>query len=535
MSSWTQIGDSISGQQLGEEFGWRVDINNDGTIVACSAQNHDTDKGTARVYKYSGGKWSQLGNDIDGLDDYNRLRQVSLSDDGLRLLIAERGYESGTDSSILLSEGKIRVFEYNSGTNNWDQLGSDINGKTNSQSGWSAKINGDGTRFILGGRYYDSPQTNIGVAQVFEYSGGEWVQLGSDLSGENQGDMFGDSVAINNEGNKIAINAIQYDNGGLSNTGKIYFYEYISGSWSAIGTILGTIANQKIGSIELNSAGDRIIFGSFQRNEGYIYENTSGSTWSQLGNTIVGTGDVQNIVPCDINGEGNIVTIGEQNTDVGGTDRGKMTLYEYNSGTDQWDKKQEIYGDANNSSYGTWASLNLLGDYVAVGAARHDTGGTDTGRMYVYYNSAYSSNSSDVSTDNVSNASASTTLKNEVVTELNSIAGVSIDADDISASVTIVSTKDNVDYQFTVTIANVNLSNLSGAEQTSLINVLKSRYATDLSIDSSRIAITLSEGSIDAGIEILSAPAQSGSGNGKTTVKLLGRITVKGTGKITVK
>jgi hypothetical protein len=81
----------------------------------------------------------------------------------------------------------------------------------------------------------------------------------------------------------------------------------------------------------------------------------------------------------------------------------------------------------------------------------------------------------------------------------------------------------------------VNLSDLSGAEQTSLINVLKSRYATDLGIDSSRFTVTLREGSIEADVEIGSAPAQSGSGNGKTTVKLLGRITVKGTGKLTIK
>ena len=76
---------------------------------------------------------------------------------------------------------------------------------------------------------------------------------------------------------------------------------------------------------------------------------------------------------------------------------------------------------------------------------------------------------------------------------------------------------------------------MSGAEQTSLINVLKSRYATDLSIDSSRITITLREGSIEADVEIGSSGGGGGSGNGKATVKLNGKITIKGTGKLTVK
>ena len=131
MSSWIQIGDVIAGQQVGERFGGRVDINNDGTIIASSAQHHDNSKGTARVYKYSGGSWSQLGSDIDGLAANNELMMVSLSDDGTRLLVAERGYEAGSSPHITGAEGKIRVFEYNSGTSNWDQLGSDIDGKTN--------------------------------------------------------------------------------------------------------------------------------------------------------------------------------------------------------------------------------------------------------------------------------------------------------------------------------------------------------------------------------------------------------------------
>ena len=186
--------------------------------------------------------------------------------------------------------------------------------------------------------------------------------------------------------------------------------------------------------------------------------------------------------------------------------------------------------------FGSSGQLSKNGDYLVVGSTFVDTGGTNAGQVAVFYNSSLSTNTSDVTTSNVDTAADSTTLKNEVVTELNAIPGVSISTSDISASATIVSTQADVDYEFTVTITNVDLSDLSGAQQTSLINVIKTRYATDLSIDSSRFTITLREGSIEADVEIgSSGGGGGGGGGGKTTVKLNGKITIKGTGKLTVK
>ena len=181
-----------------------------------------------------------------------------------------------------------------------------------------------------------------------------------------------------------------------------------------------------------------------------------------------------------MNGSGDVVVIGDKEAN---SDRGEVKTYKYESGS--WGIVGSVISGQNvGDEFGTHVDINDQGDYISIGAPLNDDAGTDRGEGYIYYNSSLSDNSSDVSTSNVETASASTTLKNEVVTELNSIAGVSIDADDISASATIVSTQANVDYEFTVTIANVNLSDLSGAERTSLINVLKTRYATDLSIDS---------------------------------------------------
>jgi ribosomal protein L24 len=150
----------------------------------------------------------------------------------------------------------------------------------------------------------------------------------------------------------------------------------------------------------------------------------------------------------------------------------------------------------------------------------------------VYYNSSLSSNSSDVFISNVENVGDSATFKNEVVSDLNSIEGVTIASSDVSAGATRVSSQSGVDYEITVTISNVNLSDLNTSQQDSLKSVIKSRYATDLSIAESRITVTLSAGSVNAEIQIAEAPS---SGGGFFKVTGSGFFLVTGSGFLLVK
>ena len=65
----TQLGADIDGEAAGDESGWSVAMNSDGTIVAVGAVYNDatgTNAGHARVYQLSSDSWSQLGNDFDG-------------------------------------------------------------------------------------------------------------------------------------------------------------------------------------------------------------------------------------------------------------------------------------------------------------------------------------------------------------------------------------------------------------------------------------------------------------------------------------
>ena len=77
------------------------------------------------------------------------------------------------------------------------QLGSDIDGEAaNDYSGWSVAMNDNGDRIAIGANFNDGNGTSSGHVRVYEYSNNSWAQLGSDIDGEAAGDNSGYSVSI---------------------------------------------------------------------------------------------------------------------------------------------------------------------------------------------------------------------------------------------------------------------------------------------------------------------------------------------------
>jgi hypothetical protein len=593
-------------------LGYSSSINDAGDKVVVAAWENEGTNGRGRIfaYQYSGGRWSAYGDELRGPEDSvggnheGTAADVDMNGDGTIFISGHPSHDRGTvQSNVADREGAVMIKKYNSGTSVWDDYGpsflttlpflEDGNGDHLSvdKFGEMVGITGDGNTIIIGARYSDVEGNNSGAIFTYTYkipSGSEWsatpnlvfkdgdvtqtggkyywvlignastnatsggttAQDGISLVGTGTGDLFGATVDINYTGSRIAVGIVNEDEGGL-NSGMVRMYEYNSGTdkWEQLGQDLnGDVASDKFGyRLELNKTGSRVAIAT--RSGGYakVYEyNTGTSQWDLMGsNSVWDSGNTDRgkfSINTDSNAYSNRFVSLNDDGDVlavGHSVDNTVNVYQWD-GSSNW---TQVGGTLDSSlgsvsagdGFGASGQLSKNGDYLIVGSTFVDTGGTDAGQFAIYYNSSLSSNSSDVSISNVETAAASTTLKNEIVSDLNSIAGVSISASDISASSTIISTQDNVDYEFTVTIANVDLSDLSGAEQTSLINVLKSRYATDLSLESSRFTITLREGSIEADVEIGSAPAESGSGNGKTTIKLSGKITIKGIGKLTIK
>jgi len=383
--SWTQLGGDLDGEAASDYSGTSVSINSDGTIVAVGAPYNDGNgtwnAGHVRVYEYSGGSWSQIGSDIDGEAAYDESGfSVSLSSDGTIVAIgAYKNDATGSDA------GHVRIYEYSGGS--WSQLGSDINAEAAlDYSGYSVSLSSDGSIVAIGARNNGGNGGYAGHVRVYEYSGGSWSQLGSDIDGEAAGDNFGNKVSLSSDGTILAV-AGPYNDGTGSNAGHVRVYEYSGGSWSQLGSdIDGEAASDTSGSsVSINSDGTIVAIGASSNdgngtNAGHVrvYEYSGGS-WTQIGSDIDGeAAGDYSGISVSLSSDGSIVAIGGKYS----AGSGDVRVYEYSGGS--WSQiGSDIDGEAAGDMFGSSVSLSSDGSIVAIGGTNNDGNGSNAGHVRV--------------------------------------------------------------------------------------------------------------------------------------------------------
>ena len=331
--SWSQLGSDIDGEAAGDEFGESVSLSSDGTILAVGAVGNDESgmtAGHARVFEFSGGSWSQLGSDIDGEAAYDNFGQsVSLSSDGTILAVGGWG-----NDDFATNAGHVRVFEFSGGS--WSQLGSDIDGEAGYNSfGESVSLSSDGTILAVGAPDNDGFASNAGHAQVYEFSGGSWSQLGADIDGEAETDEFGSSVSLSSDGTILAVGAVGNDGNG-SSAGHVRVFEFSGGSWSQLGSdIDGEAANDRLGrSVALSADGSILAAGASGNdgngsNAGHVrmYQFTDGA-WTQIGDDIDGEAEADaSGFSVTLSSDAETVAISALSNDGNGSQAGHVRVY----------------------------------------------------------------------------------------------------------------------------------------------------------------------------------------------------------------
>jgi len=374
VAKWTKLGSDIDGDTTGDDSGWAVSLNNDGTIVAIGAPLSSSSTGHVRVFGYTSGGWSQLGSDIDGqVSNGQHGMSVSLNGDGTILAI---GAPFATVNAVAFA-GHVRVFGYTSG--NWTQLGINIDGGTgiNQIFGWSVSLDSGGTKLAIG--VPDLITGNgPGSVQLYEYTSSSWSQLGSDIDGDTVGDWFGTSVSLSADGTIVAIGAPLSS----SFAGHVQVFGYTSGGWSQLGSdIDGDTTGDKSGwSVSLDSGGTKLAIGApYNNGNGFssghvrVFEwNSGGSSWGQLGSDIDGEADSDTFGwSVSLSADGTTVAAGgpQNGGDGAAIIRGHVRVFEWNSGGSSWDQLgSDIDGNTAGDRSGRSVSLNNDGTTVAAGA-----------------------------------------------------------------------------------------------------------------------------------------------------------------------
>ena len=146
----------------------------------------------------------------------------------------------------------------------------------------SVDIDYDGSTIIVG-------SSSSNTTRVYQWNGSTYTQKGGILSG-SAGDLFGQSVAISNDGDVIAIGAPGDDDNG-TNRGSVSVYYWNNSSWALRGPIFtGSENSEALGKV-VSISGDGtvistgILTSTYSRVKSYKWW---GRNWAQYGPDING-------------------------------------------------------------------------------------------------------------------------------------------------------------------------------------------------------------------------------------------------------
>jgi len=402
-NTWTQLGNDINGEAADDEFGYSVNISDDGNVVAVGAHQNSTGNGYVRIYKNVNNTWTKVGSDIkgEGVSD-NLGRSVSLSSDGNVVAIGAILHEASGNAS-----GSVKILK--NINNTWTQIGNDIDGEdANSFSGRSVSLSSDGSIIAIGADWNDGNGTDSGHVRIYKNINDTWTQVGSDIDGENTGDRSGWAVSLSSDGSIVAIGATDNDENG-TDSGHVRIYKNINDTWTQVGSdIDGENTGDFSGvSVSLSSDGTIVAIGSIGStkdlngtNSGYvrIYKNIN-NTWTQIGSDLDGeaAGDAYG-TSVSLSSDGTIVAIGASLSDKNGNDSGQVGIYQIDIDTTAPSAPTSL----TNTSQGNDNTPIITGTAEAGSTIKLFEGGTLLGSALADSNGAFSITTTTLSDGNYS-------------------------------------------------------------------------------------------------------------------------------------
>ena len=265
---WTTLGSPITGLP-GDKLGWAVALSESGNVVALSSIDNSANgdsSGRVQVFKWDGVAWTQRGQNIDGLQAFDRTGYaLDLSADGKTLAVGSSGADNGTAEDT----GRVDVFTWDGSS--WVSHGSPIFGaNAGDAAGTSLSLTPDGNSIAVGAVGSDTTGSDAGNARVFDWysSRSEWAQRGLDLNGVAAGDQSGTSVALAADGNTLIVGAPFNDSNG-DDSGQARIWTWDGSFWKSTGILSGEAPLDQSGSTVSISNDGKTVAVAAKFNDGY--------------------------------------------------------------------------------------------------------------------------------------------------------------------------------------------------------------------------------------------------------------------------
>ncbi|MGB1015022.1 MAG: FG-GAP repeat protein [Nannocystaceae bacterium] len=267
---WAQLGADLTEEESGTLLGSSLALNSSGDMLAAGLTGKNFDTGAARIYRREGDAWVQVGADLDGQAESERFgTAVAMSADGKTVAIGIPGRGPGGAVETYSLEGDA-----------WTLVGAALPGEALNSFGLSVAINDSGDSVLVGSHINGS--NGAGQAQMFKFVSGAWSEVGASIAGDDGGDKFGRSVAMNADGTRILVGAPGNDFiGGL---GRILSLE--ENTWTSISDFTGNNGDKLGRAVSMNASGDNVLLGGEQIAR--VYQK-QGDTWGQRGADLIST------------------------------------------------------------------------------------------------------------------------------------------------------------------------------------------------------------------------------------------------------
>jgi len=303
---WNPVGSPVEGR-LGDFFGHYVALSGDGRTMLVGAPTdgpqsqgvtkvfryrpkedkddmaefYDTVNGTYLDFPMAEAAWSLWGQVLNGTEPGEWFGTgVALSHNGSIIAIGGSGYDGDAaykdddDIEFIQSQGVVRVYideqreHENSTSLFWTRrpLGQTLHGKGRSDYfGESVALSDNGQVLAVAAPQF---QGRGGYVQVYilETTTEEWVPMGNAIYGSQPGDQFGISISLSAAGDRIAIGANQdYVNGDDSKIGyaQVYEFDFDKNDWAMLGgAFVGTSKTIYFGAaVALSGDGQTLALG----------------------------------------------------------------------------------------------------------------------------------------------------------------------------------------------------------------------------------------------------------------------------------
>jgi hypothetical protein len=359
----------------GSLFGLSVKLLGDRIAVADSNDDSsNANSGAVYVFDYVNNDWLPTKLFASDGDEFDRFgNSLSLSDNRL-LVAAYNDDDNGQDS------GSIYIFNLISGQ--WIQTKiTASDGNSGDHFGSSVSLYGD--RALVGAYGDDYNGLFTGSAYIYDLIDGEWLETKLTANDGDSGDDFGLFVSLYQ--NRALIAATSDDNDNGIDSGSVYIYDLVNSIWVESKLIANNGQSYKFfgGSVTLGY--NKAVMSSFINENGsnsggvYVYDLLNGS-WveSKLISSDNALGDN---FGNSISLSNERVLIGASYNDDNGKDSG--SVYIFDKVNDYWDETKYIpeYG----SAYDFFGiSVSLSNNRALIGAYGDDDNGSKSGSAYIF-------------------------------------------------------------------------------------------------------------------------------------------------------